>query len=182
MTELKSMNEKLELLRESVKDPDTRVFGSGLWIICHNLADAGCLPAKAIFIDMLDDPRWDWRRTCVSLLGFHYKLEQKTLNKIRELLLNDPDSGVRIVSAYTLGNQAKLPEKTLISAMENDQNELVREAAFSALLNLANVPYKTRRKKIKQNRDRDVPPSLTQIKSILKEENKLSELELFELL
>ena len=180
MSELNSMHEKLEMLKKSVKDPDSRVYGTGLWVICHDLADASYLPAKAFFIDMLDDPRWDWRRTCISLLGFHYELDQKTLNKIRDLLINDPDDGVRIACASVLGNQVDLPEKTLVLAMINDPNELVREAAFDALLNLANVPYKIRSEKIQRIRDGLISPSLNQIKIILSEEIKLTELELLE--
>ena len=63
-----------KIVIESAAQPNTSIYGTGLWELCHDLADAQFLPAKQFFIEELDDPRFDWREVSVSLLGFRYKL------------------------------------------------------------------------------------------------------------
>jgi hypothetical protein len=173
--ELQEMFEKLLHLSSQ---PDAKVYGTGLWEVCHSLADAGYPPAKDFFVERLENSRWDWRRASVSLLGFHYKLEADILNKVRYLLIHDPDSGVRIAAASVLGVQSKLPEKSLTEALEHDSNEFVKKAAFSALLELAGVPYKVQRSELKKVQSGEVKPTLGQVIRILVDEDLFSSLSL----
>ncbi|GAP16104.1 protein containg HEAT repeats [Longilinea arvoryzae] len=171
------MKKELELhnlLEEVVaiaNDPGGKFYGAGLWKKCHKLVEAHYLPAKDFFIQELDDPRWNWRRESVSLLGYHYKLDQKVINKIQGLLLHDPDSGVRIACASVLGNQSKLPDIALLEALEHDANALVKESAFTAILDLAGVPFKIREYYLQKLRVGDLSPTVDQIKEILVIEN-----------
>jgi len=166
-----------EILELSAR-PDARVYGSGLWKKLHKIADAGYPLAKDFFVEKLEHPRWDWRKVCVSLLGFHYALEPRILEKIRSLLLHDPESGVRAAAASVLGHQGTLPEKSLVHALAFDSSKFVKEAAFSALLTLAGVPYKIKLREIKKIRDGEIKPSLDQIKQVLVDEKLLSSLSL----
>lgn len=166
-----ALHNLLEEVEAIADDPEGKFYGAGLWQKCHKLAEAHYLPAMDFFIRELDDPRWNWRRESVSLLGFHYKLDQKAINKIQDLLLNDPDSGVRIACASVLGNQSKLPDKALVEALVHDANALVKESAFAAILDLAGVPYKIREDDLQKLRAGDLLPTVEQIKEILIKEN-----------
>ena len=169
----------LEEIKELSAQPDTKVLGSGLWRKCHRLADAKYPPAKDFFVEKLDDKRWDWRRVSVSLLGFHYdELEPEIVEKIRDLLINDSDSGVRIAAAYVLGHRSKLPEKTLIHALVFDLDKDVKISAFNALLSLAGVPYRSEVKVMERIRRGEIIPGLDQLKHILEDENLYSSINL----
>ena len=111
------LDKSFERLCELSAQRDTKVYGTGLWKLCHRLAKVSYQPAKEFFIKELDDPRWDWRRVSVELLGFHYKLEPQVVDKFGDLLNYDPDSGVRIAAAYSLGKHTHFPEKTLVNAL-----------------------------------------------------------------
>ena len=173
------INSNLELLFEKIKEfsshSDAKVYGTDYWKICHKLADAQYYPAKMFFIEKLDDPRKDWRKVSISLLGFHYQLEPNTIEKIRQLLRYDPDASVRMDSAGVLGVKGLFPEKVLADALEFDSDAFVREAAFSAILELAKVPYKTRIKENKNIREGKISANLDQVKRILYDEKMLKE-------
>jgi len=175
-----NLENSFDKIQKLSKQPDTRIYGTGLWGICHDLAEANYPSAKEFFIKELDDPRWDWRRVSVSLLGFHYKLEPQIIEKIRELTIRDPDSGVRIASASVLGLQGKFPEETLIRSLTSDSNKRVREAAFSSLLELSGVPYKTKLKENRRVKNGEIEPSLDQIRRILTDENLSSTIKLLD--
>lgn len=156
-----------ELKAISLKE-DT-LFASGVWEEWHKLADAESQPAKEFLIERLQDIRSDWREVSISLLGFHYSLEQVVLNQIRDLLISDPDSGVRIAAASVLGHQSKLPEKSLVQALIHDSDPLVRKTAFSALLKLAGVPHMIRINEVEKVYSGEIYPTLDQVKRILVE-------------
>lgn len=173
--DLQDLFEKLVTLSSQ---SDAKAFGTGLWEICHSLAEARYPPAKDFFVERLENRRWDWRRISVSLLGFHYKLESDLMDKIRYLLIHDPDSGVRIASASVLGHQSKLPERTLVEALGNDPTKLVKEAAFSALLELSGVPYKVKREELSKVQSGEIEPKLDQVLRILVDEGLSSSISL----
>lgn len=153
------------------KEKDSRVYGTGLWKVCHKLASAQYPPAKVFFVKELDDPRWDWRKVSVSLLGFHYKLEPEILNKIRIMAINDADDGVRLAAISVIGNQGELPEPVLIHSLRTDPNQLVKEAAFSAILELCRLPYKVKLNEIQKMREEKITPDVDVIRNILAREN-----------
>jgi HEAT repeats len=157
-----------ELKAISLKE-DIQLYASGLWEEWHELADAESQPAKEFLIERLQDLRSDWREVSISLLGFHYSLEQDILDQIRDLLVSDPDSGVRIAAAGVLGHQSKLPEKSLVQALIHDTKPLVRETAFSALLELADIPYMIRINELEKIDTGEIYPTLDQVKRILVE-------------
>jgi HEAT repeat protein len=181
------MNERIDGLKRHFNElkarsleEDAQIYGSDLWGSWHDLANVQFEPAKQFFIERLQDLRWDWRRECISLLGFHYKLENEVLEKIRDLLVHDHDSGVRIAAASVLGFQGQFPEKVLINVLLHDPDNSVKESAFSALLELAHVPYLVRRKELKRVESKETQPSVDRLRQILFEEELLSQLDALE--
>ena len=166
-----NLEETFDKLIAFASQKKARVYGTGFWKICHHLAKEKYEPAKNFFISGLDDSRWDWRRVSVELLGFHYKIETQVVDKIRSMLITDPDSGVRIAAAYTLGKHSRLPESALIHALKADSNNLVKEAAFSSLLELAGVSFQTKSKELRRINAGEIAPDLGQLKRILSDEN-----------
>ena len=161
----KSISDFEELKLRSLKE-DATPYGE-LWKPWHDLADAEDEPAKEFFIERLQDSRTSWREECLSFLGFHYELDDKVLEMIRGMLTHDKDSGVRIAAASVLGSQGQFPEKTLLHSLDHDTNTLVRKCAFSALLELAGVPYMAIRKADLRIKAKEITPSLWQLKRIL---------------
>jgi|GEM_PF-4157458 len=169
MTKDNISNDYFEKLKSVSLQEDADIYGSSLWEEWHELADIQHEPAKEFFIERLQDVRSDWRAVSISLLGFHYSLEQDVLDQIRKLLFSDPDPSVRIAATSVLGHQSKLPEKSLVQALIHDSKPLVREAAFSALLELADVPYKIRLDELEKIDSGEIRPTLDQVKRILVE-------------
>jgi|SRR5579859_1501876 len=117
-----------------------------VWRKFHRLAEAEYIPARDYFVKGLNDPDWDWRSQCVSFLGYHYSFspDDEIINKIREMVLNDPEDMVRLAAAHVLGSRSKWPEPALITALSDDPEECVRQSAFIALIGSAGVPYPVR--------------------------------------
>jgi len=174
-------NGELDNLFEEIKacslQAENKVYGTGLWKLLHKLAEAKYQPAKEFFIQGLDDPRWDWRRESISLLGFHYQLEPPVVEKIRRLVIHDPDSGARIAAASVLGSQGEFPEDTLVKALILDPDKLVKKMAFSSLLELAGIPYKIKSNELAKVDAGKINPNLEQIRRILSDLNHSSALE-----
>jgi len=160
------------------KEEDSRVYGTGLWRVCHRLAAARYPPAKEFFIKELDDPRWDWREVSISLLGFYFELETEVLNKIRKMAINDVDDGVKLAAIAIIGSRGKLPEPVLLHSLRKGSNQLIKEAAFSAILELCKLPYKIKINEIQKLRNGKMTPDLELIRNILIRENLNSCLEL----
>src|SRR4030066_1801611 len=93
----------LNFIKKWKTQPFPADYYDDIWRKSHDLAEAQYQPAKEVFIEGLDDPDWLWRHDCVTFLGFHYPLENEVVEKIRDLLLNDPSSDVRIAAASALG-------------------------------------------------------------------------------
>lgn len=170
----------LEELKRIAGKPESKVFGSGLYWKLHALAKIHYLPARDFFIENLDSLKWDWRKASVTLLGFHYQLDRKTLDKIRSLLLIDPESGVRIAAAYTLGNQSQLPDKSLYQALIHDKNPLVRESTYFALLKLSGLSRDKRSREEKDVHTGKVSPNVENLKKVLEKEKLFDSLLLIE--
>ncbi len=169
-----------EELKAKSLERDSNIYGTGLWESWNKLALAHYEPAKEFFIERLQDERSDWREASLGLLGFDYKLESETLEKIRNLLLEDSDSGVRISAASILGNQGHYPERAVIYALEHDSDDLVRESAFDALLQLAGMPFRAIRKEVERIKSKEIVPSLDQVKRVLREQNMVSQASLLD--
>jgi hypothetical protein len=166
-----------ELKAKSLQKDASIYGGEGLWKLWDQFAQMHYEPAKEFFIERLEDKRPVWREGCLGLLGFDYKLEEQVMDKIRRLLQCDPDSGVRISAAAVLGSQGKYPEKTLVEALLHDSEDLVRESAFFALLDLADVQYKVNAKEYRKVKSGEMIPSLDQVRRVLSEQNLLANLD-----
>ena len=144
---------------------------STVWKLGHALAEAESTAAKEFFINSLDDPNWRWRDDCISFLGFHYPLDGKILSKIRNMLLSDPSSNVRISAASVLGSQSSVPDPALSSAIQSDPDHMVRETVFEAILVLAKVSNNTIKREIKRIKTEEIQPTLEEVKRVIQEEN-----------
>jgi len=180
MNNTRELKDKFEKLKARSLKKDASIYGTDLWGKWHNLAVRQYEPAKEFFIERLHDVRPDWRRASVSLLGFHYELEDHILEIIRNLLINDADPGVRISAASVLGSQGRFLENSLVNALVHDPDPFVRRSAFSALLDLAGVPYKVKLEEEDNIRSKKITPSLDQVKRILHEQNLLTKISLLE--
>lgn len=172
--------EILEKIKVYAGQPESRIYGTDYFRLCHKLAEAHYYPAKVFFGMLMDDPRPAWRKESIRLLGFHFKLEEDLLSKIRSLAINDPDDSVRMTAVSVIGSQGKMPEQVLKKSIELDPDPFVREAAFDAILNLCGVPYKITVGEVKKVKDGLIQPNLKEIKKILLRENLTDCLEFLE--
>jgi hypothetical protein len=110
----------------------------------HALAEAQDETAKIFFVTLLQADNASWRLESLRNLGFHYDLggEPSLIERIRDLLLKDPDVDVRMAAASILGIQSAWPDRTLYEAMTTDINHFVNEAAFESLLRLSGMSYR----------------------------------------
>lgn len=111
----------------------------------HALAEAQDEKAKGFFVEVMQNAGDNnWRLEMLRDVGFHYDLshDPAIVAQIREMLLSDPDDGVRIAAAIILGTQSLWPDQILYRAMLSDVNEIARYSAFEALLKLSGMSYK----------------------------------------
>ncbi|MEW5857690.1 MAG: HEAT repeat domain-containing protein [Cyanobacteriota bacterium] len=143
----------------------------GIWRQMHAIAEAQYPPAVDFFISCLDDIDSNWRLEGIRDLGFHYQFPPDSVitQKIRQLLLNDPDDSVRIAAASILGIRSVWPDPVLRTALSTDPNEFVRHAAFDALLTLASVPYRVINREMERVHKREIPPTFEEVKRIITE-------------
>jgi HEAT repeat protein len=164
------MQRLLDMLK-AWKGRTIEVDHSSAWKMAHALAEAHYLPAIDFFVSGLNDPDWVWRQDCVQFLGFHYHLEKKIVEKIRESLITDPSEEVRMSAASVLGRRSNLPDQALFHALESDPSHFVREAAFESVLELIGIPYKAINREIKRLKAGDIQPTLEYVKQIARSEN-----------
>lgn len=134
----------------------------------HVLAENQYQPAIPFFLEGLDDPRWDWRVDSLSALGFHYTFPANSpvIERIRQLLRNDPDDGVRSSAAWVLSAQKHWPEPTLLDALQKDPSQLVRESCFGAILRLLGVPPYIQLEKSEEVKSKRLEPTWDEIQRI----------------
>lgn len=167
--EIDDKNKALEEVRAWIENPDNEEKYSEILRISHALAEAQYLPAKTLFIEGLYDQRWWWREDSISLLAFHYSLEEHIVDRIRELLLNDPDDNVRMTAASALGSRSTLPDRALLTALQTDPDDLVREVAFGSILELVGVPMRIIFKEQKRVELGEIAPSLDEVRRVVKD-------------
>jgi hypothetical protein len=174
------LKHRFDELKAKSLQKDAKIYGTDLWGMWHDFADIQYEPAKEFFIERLNDIRPNWRAERVSMLGFHYKLDNDVLDKIRDLLVHDIDTDVRMTAPSVLGTQGQYPERTIVYALERDASDLVRESAFDALLQLAGMPFRTIRVEVKRIKAKEIVPSLDQVRRVLREQNLLSQASLLD--
>jgi hypothetical protein len=76
---------------------------------------------------------------CLKCLGFHYQFEADSAiaDKVRQVLRADAAAEVRLTAASVLAGRSQWPDQALISALKEDPDRYVQQAAFEALLRLA---------------------------------------------
>ena len=139
----------------------------------HRLAEAQDLSAKDFFLSCLSDPIASWRYLGLNNLGFHYYFteEKEVCEKIRFLLLNDPDEDVRRCAASVLGCQSEWLDSALLIALHSDSNKYVRIAAFESLLKLAGVPVRVEFREGEKAKNGEIQTTFEEVKRIIAECN-----------
>lgn len=135
----------------------------------HVLAENQYLPAIPFFLEGLDDPRWDWRVDSLSALGFHYifPANSSIIERIRGILRDDPNDGVRASAAWVLSAQKHWPEPALLEALQNDTSQFVRESCFGAILRLLGVPPYIQLEKAQEVKSKRLEPTWDEIQKIV---------------
>lgn len=170
MKVLKDMQRLLDILK-AWKGRTIELDHSSAWKMAHALAEDHYLPAIDFFVSGLNDLDWVWRQDCVQFLGFHYQLEKKIVERIRELLITDPSEEVRMSAASVLGRRSSLPDQALYDALESDPSHFVREAAFVSVIELIGIPSMAINYEINRLKAGDIQPTLEYVKQIARNEN-----------
>lgn len=107
-----------------------------IWDQLHALAESRYKAAIDLFVEGLGDTNSAWRFAYLADLGFHYDVEdlRPHVERIRALLLGDPDEDVRRAAASIIGRIASWPDTALLHALAHDPETAVRDASFEALL------------------------------------------------
>jgi hypothetical protein len=169
-----NMQEKLNtVIRLKMESPDNN-WPTQIWALCHDLAEAQYQPALNFFLDGLNDTAWDWRQRCLQMIGFHYEIppNSEITDKVRKMLMSDPDVNVRMTAADVLGDISILPDPVLVNALNTDADWFVRRSAYLALLQLAGVSYEMYvHEQDRFDSEIEVPePTIQDVKRILTEE------------
>ncbi len=146
--------------------PDRERRNEALWK-AHALAEAKYLPASAFFRSCLTDPEAEWRLSGLQALGFHYdtSADEELLERIRYMLLTDPDMHVRIAAASILGTRSRWPDWALQSALESEPVRTVRAVVFESLLKLAGAPLTKAREAYRRIEIGEIEPTREQLES-----------------
>jgi HEAT repeat protein len=137
---MSNVNSVLIEAQEALRD-GISIYVNGLNWRLHDLAEAQDEKAKSFFIKVLTHGDSVWREEALDNLGFHYDLrsDESVINIIRDLLISDNDSDVRLAAAFALGNQSAWPDRSLYRTLRDDNNRFVRKAAFRSLLRLSGL-------------------------------------------
>ena len=164
------LDEKLSRLKEIRKQ--TLDFDDSYKDDAHDLAEANYLPALDFFLDELDNPSEFWRWDCLSFIK-HYddQLDEKFINKFRNLVIFDPSDYVRDSAIGCLSKYLNKPDLTLLFALYKDPLLDNRRSAFWVLLRVCNVPYKILDEALERVKKRKIPLSIEGLKTILDENN-----------
>lgn len=162
MTDEEKLNESKIALQKKRK-PSNKILDFMI-----DLADSRYLPAKSFFVDLLDEKNYEWRLEGMSAL-YYYDLSSNELEKVRKILMNDSDGGIRIRAAGVLGLKSKWPDLALREAIEKDKDRHVRIGAVKAVLYLVQVPVPTVNKEIGRMESGEIEPSFAEIERITQE-------------
>jgi HEAT repeat protein len=133
------------------------------------LADAGYEPAKALFVEGLDDPDWSWRLDCLTNLGFHYSLapDGELMDKVRQMLLTDPSEMIRLSAPFVLANQSTWGDPALLAALQADPEPVVRRSVFDALLRMAGLSFAQSEQQIERIDRGEIEPTWEELQRVL---------------
>jgi hypothetical protein len=111
----------------------------------HTLAEDQYPPAYEFFVGCLERIDRRWRHLGVTCLGFHYTIEDtNVLERMRYLILNDPDSDVRLSLSNILESYPDIhsgwPDHALLQSLQGDPVVEVRMQSLESLLLQAKVP------------------------------------------
>lgn len=135
----------------------------------HPLAEEQHEAAKAFFIECLSDKRVEWRYSCLRAVGFHYDLssDEPTKDKLRHLLLHDPDDLVRSAAASILERSSTWPETALFRSLQTEKDHDVKKVVFLALLIHGGLPRSLYNKFYKLLEKGEIEPTLVELKKTL---------------
>ena len=103
--------------------------------------------------------------------GYHYQFPPNSAitEKIRQLLLSDPDDDVRLTAASILGIRSVWLDPALMTAFRSDSEEYVRYSAFDSLLTLAGVPYLVVKRKMEGVKKGEISLTFKEVERIIVE-------------
>ncbi|MUL36525.1 hypothetical protein [Gloeocapsopsis dulcis] len=142
-----------------------------IWRQMHAVAEAQYLPAIDFFISCLDDVNSRWRLEGLQDVGYHYHFppDSPITEKIRQLLLSDPNDDIRLAAASILGIRSVWLDPALVTALNSDPEKYVRYVAFNSLLTLAGVPYLVVKREEERAKSGEIPATFEQVKRIVAE-------------
>ena len=110
--------------------------------IAHPLAEKRYEPLRKFLIEMLDSPNEIVRLNAVHLLSGHWPEKQDIGKKLVELLINDPNDDVRMLSASALSHIKYVESRAALHQCLNDPKEtsFVKDSCIDAIRILDGTP------------------------------------------
>ena len=110
--------------------------------IAHPLAEKRYESLRAFLIELLESPNEIFRLNAVHLLGSHWPEKQDIGSKLVELLINDPNDDVRMLSASALSHLKYAEARGVLSQCANNPREdpFVRDSCLDAIRILDGTP------------------------------------------
>ena len=112
-----------------------RVSEHTFYEIAHPLAEKRYEPLRVFLIEMLESPNATCRLNAVHLLGGHWHEKQNIGEKLVELLTNDPNDDIRMLSASALSHIKYVESREILHQCANDpkQASFVKESCVDAI-------------------------------------------------
>ena len=118
------------------------VSESKFYQIAHPLAEKRYEPLRKFLIELLESPNEICRLNAVRLLGGHWPEKQDIGEKLIELLINDPNDDVRMLSASALSHIKYVKSRTVLWQCLNNPKEVsfVKDSCIDAIRILDGTP------------------------------------------
>ena len=110
--------------------------------VAHPLAEKRYEPLRKFLIELLESPNEIFRLNAVHLLGGHWPEKQDIGEKLTELLINDPNDDVRMLSASALSHIRYTESRATLLQCINDPKEVsfVKDSCIDAIRILDGTP------------------------------------------
>lgn len=137
-----------------------------------DLAHENNMDAFDIFEKGLEDEHELWREHCLRQIGYHYfPLEERIINKIKHILLNDASPFLRLCASSVLSSQINNPDKIFLKAIKKDSDIDVQLNCLKEYLLLCKVDQKTINQEMKNIEEDQIKLTRRFIKKLLNKYN-----------
>jgi hypothetical protein len=139
------MSDKLSQLRKLHDELQSGRFQGNRYELLHLFGNAGFIEARPTMESFLDDPDPQLRYIALNVLVLHWGIPEYHETSLR-MARADPDADVRRLAASCVGTLYKATRspdalRLLLDVISNeDENGYVRDAAYSAILDILGVP------------------------------------------